>query len=110
MFVCLPHLALRTFHSPLPSLLVVPRVNISIAHCLDILRQQLMCTVDVGVLGQVWWNREEPTAYPDFNTKHKCRNFEDVRSWAEAHQAPKDIPDDYLMSPRSSEDVYEHIP
>lgn len=25
------------------------------AHCLDILRQQLMCTVDVGMLGQIWY-------------------------------------------------------
>lgn len=69
-----------------------------------------MCTVDVGVLGQVWWNRERPTAYPDFNTEHKCKNFEDVRKWAEAHQAPKDVPDDYLMDPRSLEDIYEVIP
>lgn len=23
------------------------------AHCLNILRQQLMCTVDIGVLGQI---------------------------------------------------------
>jgi len=41
------------------------------AHCLDILRQQLMCTVDIGVLGQIWWNKESPTAYPDFNTRHE---------------------------------------
>ena len=84
--------------------------NNTIAHCLDILRQQLMCTVDVGVLGQVWWDRDEPTAYPDFNTEHKCRNFEDVRRWAEVHQAPKDVPEDYLMSARRVEDVYEVIP
>ena len=80
------------------------------AHCLDILRQQLMCTVDIGLLGQVWWNREMPLAYPDFNTKHTCRNFEEVRKWAEAHQAPKDVPADYLSPPRSIEDVFEAIP
>lgn len=80
------------------------------AHCLDILRQQLMCTVDVAVLGQVWWNKQKPTAYPDFNTKHTCRNFEDVRSWAEKHQAPADAPEDFLKSPRSMADVYEAIP
>ena len=69
-----------------------------------------MCTVDVAVLGQVWWNKEEPRAYPDFNTEHKCRNFDDVRKWAEEHQAPKDVPADYLMGPRSQDDVYEAIP
>jgi hypothetical protein len=69
-----------------------------------------MCTVDVGVLGQVWWNKEHPTAYPDFNTQHMCRNFEDVRKWAEAHQAPEDVPEDYLMNPRTMEDISEAIP
>ncbi len=84
--------------------------NCSLAHCLDILRQQLMCTVDIGVLGQVWWNRDQPTAYPDFNTQHKCRNFEEVRQWAFEHQAPEDVPEDYLKWPMSVEDVYETMP
>lgn len=69
-----------------------------------------MCTVDVGVLGQVWWNKESPTAFTDFNTKHMCRNFEDVRKWAEAHQAPKDVSEDYLKPPRTWDDVAESIP
>lgn len=87
------------------------RLTTAIAHCLDILRQQLMCTVDIGVLGQVWWNKEVPTAFPDFNTQHTCRNFEDVREWAEKHQAPKveDLPPDYLLPPKS-EDVLETMP
>ncbi|KAK5139989.1 hypothetical protein LTR04_003219 [Oleoguttula sp. CCFEE 6159] len=80
------------------------------AHCLDILRQQLMCTVDIGVLGQVWWNKDEPTAYPDFNTKHKCRNFDAVRQWAETHQAPDEVPPDYLKPPMDLDHVYAEIP
>jgi hypothetical protein len=24
--------------------------------------------------------------FVDFNTKHKCKNFEDIRAWAEMHQ------------------------
>ncbi|KAH8594659.1 hypothetical protein B0O99DRAFT_513547 [Bisporella sp. PMI_857] len=85
-------------------------LHFHVSHCLDILRQQLMCTVDIGVLGQVWWNKQQPTAYPDFNTKHTCRNFEDVRKWAEKHQAPADVPDDYLQRPRSIDEVSEFIP
>jgi hypothetical protein len=69
-----------------------------------------MCTVDIGVLGQVWWKRDDPTAYPDFNTKHTCRNFEGVRKWAEEHQAPEDVPLDYLEPPKNIEDVYEVLP
>ncbi|TKA80296.1 hypothetical protein B0A49_01587 [Cryomyces minteri] len=81
-----------------------------VSHCLDILRQQLMCTVDIGVLGQVWWNKDEPTAYPDFNTKHRCRNFDVVRQWAEAHQAPDEVPLDYLKPPMDLDHVYAEIP
>lgn len=68
-----------------------------------------MCTADVGVSCQVCWNREEPVAYPDFNTRHKCRNFEDIRQWAFEHQAPEDVRQDYLKTPRV-EDVYETMP
>ncbi|MCJ1332214.1 hypothetical protein MMC10_008906 [Thelotrema lepadinum] len=81
-----------------------------VTHCLDTLRQQLMCTVDVGMLGQVWWNKNSPQAYPDFNTQHKCRNFDDIRRWAEKHQAPDEVPPDYLLPPTSEEAVYPEIP
>ncbi|PGH07164.1 hypothetical protein GX51_01951 [Blastomyces parvus] len=60
-----------------------------VGHCIDILRQQIMCTADVGVFGQ-WWV-EGVGAFVDFNTVHKCRNFEEIRKWAEQHQmSPKD--------------------
>ena len=85
------------------------KANNNQAHCLDILRQQLMCTVDIGVLGQVWWNKDTPTAFPDFNTQHKCRNFDQIRQWAEEHQAPLDLPPDYLEPP-DMEDVYPVVP
>lgn len=68
-----------------------------------------MCTVDIGVLGQVWWNRAEPSAYVDFNTQHKCRNFDAIRQWAFERQAPEDVPVDYLKPPRG-EDVLEEMP
>lgn len=80
------------------------------AHCVDILRQQLMCTVDIGVLGQVWYNPSAPSAFVDFNTKHKCRNFEDVRKWAEARQLPKDAPPDFLQPPQEGDRIFDGIP
>ncbi|KAF7505676.1 hypothetical protein GJ744_000525 [Endocarpon pusillum] len=81
-----------------------------VSHCLDIIRQQLMCTIDTGVLGQVWWNRNWPEAYVDFNTQHKCKNFDAIRQWAEDHQLPKDIPFDFLQPPQEGDTIYEHIP
>ncbi|PGH37038.1 hypothetical protein GX50_00021 [[Emmonsia] crescens] len=55
-----------------------------IGHCVDIIRQQLMCTADIGVFGQWWVEGVGP--FVDFNTVHKCRNFEEIRKWAEKHQ------------------------
>lgn len=48
-----------------------------------------MCNVDTGVLGQVWIDPEEPAAFPDFRTKHTCKNYEDIREWAERLQVRK---------------------
>ncbi|KAJ8060844.1 hypothetical protein OCU04_009928 [Sclerotinia nivalis] len=59
-----------------------PKLKLHVSHCLDLLRQQLMCTVDIGVMGQVWVHPETPEAYVDFNTKHRCRDFDAVRDWA----------------------------
>jgi hypothetical protein len=84
------------------------------AHCLDILRQQLMCTVDVGVLGQVWYQPEGkgPEAFVDFNTVHTCRNFDAIRDWAEKHQLPdvKDIPPDFLELPKEGDRIWYNVP
>ncbi|KAH0165131.1 hypothetical protein KCU67_g4852, partial [Aureobasidium melanogenum] len=59
-------------------------LKVHYTHCLDILRQQIMCTADTGVFGQWWVKHIGP--FVDFNTKHKCKNFEDIRVWAEMHQ------------------------
>lgn len=44
-----------------------------------------MCNVDTGVLGQVWTvdnSGKELQAFPDFNSKHTCKNFEDMKEWS----------------------------
>lgn len=72
-----------------------------------------MCTVDIGVMGQVWFQppmSEYPETYVDFNTQHVCRNFENVRKWAEDHQIPADIPDGFLEAPSEGDRVYHTIP
>lgn len=70
-----------------------------------------MCQVDVGVMGQVWWNREEPQTYVNFNTGHMCRDFEGIRAWAEERQLPlvETLPEDWLEPPREG-DVFEEMP
>ncbi|KAI9370174.1 hypothetical protein BJX61DRAFT_544885 [Aspergillus egyptiacus] len=81
-----------------------------VSHCLDILRQQLMCTIDTGVLGQVWLYPDHPKAFVDFNTEHQCRNFDEIRAWAERNQLPGDTPGDFLLPPGDGDRVFEAVP
>ncbi|EGC45034.1 conserved hypothetical protein [Histoplasma capsulatum var. duboisii H88] len=77
------------------------RLQTHIGHCIDILRQQVMCTADVGIFGQWWVKHIGP--FVDFNTVHKCRNFEEIRKWAEKHQSsrendkPQKMPGDIVL-------------
>lgn len=87
-------------------------VKMHVSHCLDILRQQLMCTVDIGVLGQVWIHPDSPEPYVDFNTEHKCRNFDEIRQWAEGRQLPvgDHLPNDWLEPPKLGDTIYKELP
>lgn len=70
-----------------------------------------MCTVDTGVLGQVWVFPDEPTPFVDFNTKHKCKNFDAIRQWAEDNQLPEQPPPNFIQQiPKEGEKVYKEIP
>ncbi|KAJ0419645.1 hypothetical protein BJY00DRAFT_302040 [Aspergillus carlsbadensis] len=81
-----------------------------VSHCLDIIRQQLICTIDTGVLGQIWLYPEHPSPFVDFNTEHRCRNFEDIRIWAEMNQLPERTPVDFLKPPGVGDRVFEGVP
>lgn len=72
-----------------------------------------MCTVDVGVFGQIWYRplgEEGIASFVDFNTNHKCRNYDDVRRWAEVRQLPEDVPEDFLMPPGPGAVIHEGVP
>ena len=43
-------------------------------HCIDIIRQTLMCHADVGLVTQSWV-KNHPNPYPDFSTWHKCSSI-----------------------------------
>lgn len=69
-----------------------------------------MCTVDSGVLGQIWIYPENPEPYVDFNTQHRCKNFDAVRRWAEENQLPQDPPSDFLQAPSEGDRIYSQMP
>lgn len=55
-------------------------------HCLEMLRQNLMCESDIGVITmQILPERGDNDPWPDFNTPHVCRNFEAIKDWADAN-------------------------
>lgn len=62
-----------------------------LTHCLHIVLQNLMCTADVGIITHNWIRNEryptEPRTRPfeDFNIVKKCRNFDALLDWTEAH-------------------------
>ena len=47
-----------------------------------------MCDGDVGIL-TFDWVKNHSRPYPNFNTLHKCRNFDDILEWGRAHQVPR---------------------
>lgn len=69
-----------------------------------------MCTVDTGVLGHIWVYPENPESFVDVSTRHKCKNFEQIRRWAEVNQLPENKPGDFLQAPASGDHVYDGMP
>lgn len=69
-----------------------------------------MCTVDTGVLGQVWIYPDNPEPFVDFRTRHTCKNFEQIRRWAEINQLPENQPSDFLEPPGPGGHIYNRMP
>jgi hypothetical protein len=79
-------------------------------HCRDFIRQRLICTMDIGVFGSVWvGNRSDMHTFTDFNTKHVCRNFDQIREWARLNQM-QGQPEDFLELPGEDVKVSEFAP
>jgi hypothetical protein len=65
-----------------------------VTHCVDMLRQVIQCKPDLGVFGQYWVRDEEQGldgSFVDFNTDHKCIDWEPVREWVRTHQTLEKI-------------------
>ncbi|KAF9808679.1 hypothetical protein IEO21_07791 [Rhodonia placenta] len=49
-------------------------------HCVNMLRQQLLCVADTGLITYHWVEgRDAP--FPDFNTLHKCKDVNKIKEW-----------------------------
>ncbi|CAK3961171.1 Hypothetical predicted protein [Lecanosticta acicola] len=54
-------------------------------HCLDIIRQEIMCTGSMNVYRLVWSDHQK-RPWPEFTIHRKCRNFDDIMDWYESHR------------------------
>ncbi|KDR68097.1 hypothetical protein GALMADRAFT_78990, partial [Galerina marginata CBS 339.88] len=56
-----------------------------VSHCVDTIRQSLMCSADISV--NVWQWSAELSAVVGYSTQaHTCRNFEKLRDWARSRR------------------------
>ncbi|KAJ4856547.1 hypothetical protein T069G_09915 [Trichoderma breve] len=82
-------------------------------HCIDYLRQVIMCESDVTPVTSNWVLTHH-TPHPDFNTMHKCRNFTKLLEWVEEHDnggVPRQTPNpSWKPAPGLAETIldYEH--
>ncbi|KAJ8489377.1 hypothetical protein ONZ45_g11588 [Pleurotus djamor] len=58
-----------------------PQIAEHISHCLDSVRQSLMCSSDVSTI--VWkWDEKHHQAFPKGSVVHRCRDFDQIKEWA----------------------------
>ncbi|UNI22937.1 hypothetical protein JDV02_008781 [Purpureocillium takamizusanense] len=57
-----------------------------LSHCLDALREAVMCASDISVI--TWkWNSKAQKSLGHGDIVHSCRSFEDIRDWSARHKA-----------------------
>lgn len=64
----------------------------SLDHCLDYLRQVLMCHGDIGII-TFRYGKNGRSYKPNFNVTRTCRKFEPLAQWSDLHQAGNATPD-----------------
>ncbi|KAG1852833.1 hypothetical protein DFJ58DRAFT_399084 [Suillus subalutaceus] len=59
-------------------------VRLHLDHCIEMIRQNIMCNADVTMI--TWyWVQGHAVSYPNFNTRHRCRNYEKIMDWSVEH-------------------------
>lgn len=59
-------------------------IRMHLDHCIEMMRQNTMCNADVKMI--TWdWVEGHHDPYPNFNTRHQCRDYEKILDWAVEH-------------------------
>ena len=81
-------------------------IRLHFSHCLEMLRQRLMCDADTNVCGQVWVKDYGPLIFA--NVDRKCRNYDEITQWARERQ---ELPvESMLVKKRPGDLEYDSFP
>lgn len=83
--------------------------NWYIDSCLDILRQRLMCDADSSPMA-FYWIKGYPRPYPNFNTWHKCRNYDELQDWAAQRHVDRPSSWEALRMATPESDIFDKPP
>ncbi|KIX93903.1 uncharacterized protein Z520_10240 [Fonsecaea multimorphosa CBS 102226] len=62
-----------------------------IDHCLDYLRQSIMCSADMTP-ATLFWSDANQRVYNSFTNLHTCRNLDLLHAWSKEHSCGADCP------------------
>ncbi|CAG8955465.1 hypothetical protein HYFRA_00010332 [Hymenoscyphus fraxineus] len=67
-------------------------------HCIDILRQSIMCHADISPV-TMRWGSAQPIPLGNFSSPHECTNWDGIESWAKKRQIPRLMEPGWLKHP-----------
>ncbi|KAF5327876.1 hypothetical protein D9619_003923 [Psilocybe cf. subviscida] len=65
----------------------VPEIDVHVDHCVDSIRQSLMCSADISTVGWQWSDDLQNNTFQG-GVAHKCRNFDMIQDWARQQALP----------------------
>ncbi|KAF9522396.1 hypothetical protein CPB83DRAFT_777148, partial [Crepidotus variabilis] len=85
---CINMLRLRVFSPTVPDTNDALEGTDHLSHCIEWLRQSVMCSVDITPIP--WrWDFKDKIAKPTADIQHTCRNFDKVKDWAKENHLEK---------------------
>ncbi|KZF23305.1 hypothetical protein L228DRAFT_267314 [Xylona heveae TC161] len=84
-----------------PEFFRTPTVRKHTDHCIEMLRQLLMCSADLHLITYDWVDGVDHP-WPDFSTNQFCRNYEDVHAWGKAHVVKSNYSGGLIPKPKNA--------
>lgn len=78
------------FHSPM--------LRTHTDHCIEMLRQSVMCSADLHIITYDWVEKVD-YPWPDFGISRSCRNYDALHDWAVKRTIDVDTADGFIYKP-----------